>query len=274
MKKYLIIILLLYITTVYSQEVKVRPFCDLQYDCQIVTNDFIVLDINYENQLVAFKHVFEKPDTRGNFSGDTIYKTTNCNYAGMSEYPYSGIILGVYDIANQEYKKTFTIYESVYNQKDCTEYETSAAKLDSAKQYFFENNLDINKLPKPIELDVKETKSRIITDYEIIGNTMSFTFNEINFEYYNSWSLNSEISTSKLAIVSNTDSTKKNIIHTIKQQDIYAMGSSGSFSYTYAYQENKKFTFMTIFYHTSALAGLNNSEIIYFTPIFDLKEFK
>lgn len=273
MKHYLITILLFSTTIMFAQEIKIRSLFDFPYNNEISTNDFIVLDINFEEELIAFKHIYELPYCE-HYGGSTD-SALNCNYLGMNNYPLSGVVLGVYDIKNQEYKRTFTIYESVYELENCTDYEQSVIMLDSAKQYFLNNKLNIENKPMPINLHPIEIKkeTEIINNYELL-NTFSFCFEGLIFEYNNIKTYNEYITESELSVKSKTDSISNMDIFIIHQKDYYNMGSGGEFEYICAYQKDNKFVFLHKFQHISGFYGSSIREMFYFTPLFDLNDFK
>ena len=233
-----------------------RGFKDVPYDNKINTVDFIVLDINLDNNLVAFKHVYNLRTTHDEM-GDVHEQGCNCNYTGMSDNSEAGVVLGVYDLSTQEYLETFIIYKAAYNLSDCYDYETSISQLNLAKQYFTEHNLDISK--KPQFLSFSDDK------LELDG---------ISFSYTNERTMNDDMS--EMITISNLIATgeQDKSIYTVYQDDIYYMASGGVTSYISAYRQDDKIVFLSLFEHMSAMAGEPGRETYQFSPVFEILKLK
>ncbi|MBN2893611.1 MAG: hypothetical protein JXL97_17195 [Bacteroidales bacterium] len=244
----------------YAQDSKTREFNSVPYQNTIQTIKFTVLDINFDNNLVAFKHVFNLLEVYDE-QGDIYMQPCDCKYTGMQENPYAGVVLGVYDLSKQEYLKTFTIYNSSYTESDCFDYETSTANLEEAKKFFAENNLDISKKPEPIPF---------LDDFiDIDGVTFTFTNENTINDDYTAMSTNSVL----FAFVrANPD--LKMPVYSIFQQDYYYMASSGEINYISAYKKGNKVVFLNKFHHINHMAGSCDSETYHFTPIFGISELK
>jgi len=251
--KSIILAVLMFVSTqFFGQITKTRPFTDAPYPNFITTIEFTVLDINFNKQLVAFKHVFEL-NTTYDESGEIYEKPCNCHYSGMKD-TLAGVILGVYDLKNQKYLKTFTIYNVTYDKSDCYDYKTSKQKLDSAKLFFRQNGLDITKKPKPLPF--------IAGQFEIEG---------VKFTYTNQkGDLDSMFTVSKLFATKNN----KTEIYRVNQEDRYYMASGGKTEYIAAYKQGDKIVFLSIFNYISNSAGDTDCETYQFSPIFKLQYIK
>ncbi len=266
MKKLLLLFaLLLCVFSVFSQVKKIREFSSVPYEDEIETDEFTVLDINFDNNLVAFKHVF-KLRTFYNSGGNKIVdEACDCKYAGMENTPLSGVVLGVYDLSKQDYVKTFTIYRAVYEKEKCTGSKLSQIMLDSAKNYFLENKLDITKKPKAINL---------VAEYDTVH---AFYFKGILFKFDNVREYDTKFyytTTSELFTYKKDVSNSEKLIYTIWQGDQYNVGSGGWVEYFYAFEKNGKFVFLNRFYHQCGDQGIPDSEMYHFSPVFKLSDFK
>ncbi|HOZ29455.1 MAG TPA: hypothetical protein PLL66_00940 [Bacteroidales bacterium] len=246
---------------IYCQNIVHREFNSNNYHNSILTNEFKVLDINFDKKLLAFKHIYQ-PRTTYDEVGEIYSKACNCNYTGMEDKPLSGIVMGVYDLSTQSYLKSFVIYNAAYSQEDCYTYELSIKMLDSAKQFFIEHDLDITKMPEPISLDVQGDEDK------------TFVFENTKFKYTNfreiEWENNIMNTISDLWLMSG----EEKMIHQIVQDDNYYMVSGGRIDYVSAYKQGDEFVFLNLFYHTSSLAGFSDCEVYHFSPIFKLSDFK
>ncbi len=247
-KAIILVVLMLIALPNFGQIIKNRPFKDVPYANTITTHKFIVLDINFDKQLVAFKHVFELNTTYDEL-GEIYEKPCNCHYTGMKD-TLAGVILGVYDLKNQQYLKTFTIYKSTYNKSECYDHKTSKQKLDAAKLFFKQNGLDITKKPKPLPFVSKKL--------EIDGITFTYT-NQIE-------NTDSMLTVSKLFATNN----KQTEIYRVNQHDSYIMASGGNTEYLAAYKQGNKIVLLSVFKYVSHMAGETDQETFQFTPVFNL----
>ena len=256
MKKiFLSIIIIIFSFINYSQDVVLRDFCNPSYPFEIKTIEFIVLDINYKNNLVAFKHIYEiESRPVSDMDLDNILEPCNCHYTGMEKKPFAGVILGVYDLSTQEYLKTFTIYNATYFDSLCYDYELSKKKLDSAKLFFEDNNLNISQKPTPLLFSENESaECRLRIGKNIFISTSEKIPNDK--DYVNATS-------SKLF-------ANGKLIYEIKQQDDFSMMSGGDVFYISAFLKNNKIVFLNKFHHNSSQGDI---ETYNFTPIFDLSK--
>ncbi|MBN2893982.1 MAG: hypothetical protein JXL97_19085 [Bacteroidales bacterium] len=236
---------------------KMRDFGSCPYEIEIRTLNFIVLDINYEKNVVAFKHVFEM-QTQYIYTSDedeAERHPVNCNYAGMEEYPYAGVVLGIYDLSSGEYLKTFTTYKSCYSTEQCFDYETSAKNLDSAKQLFAKYNLNIENKPKPI--DFTHT-----SDDE-------FKVSISGIDFFSKYENNYNEGHTKSYLYANDK-----LLYWIEQQDFFIMASRGEIRYISAYSNGKKIVFLNKLFHENHLEGPPSYEFYHFTPVFDIETLK
>lgn len=255
MKKIILIFAILFcMLSVFSQTSIDRKFNSTPYSNAIETINFTVLDINFDNNLVAFKHVFD-PITIYDSDGEIYEQAYNCGYTGMEKNPLAGVVLGVYDLSTQEYLKTFTIYNVAFDESECYDYDLSSKKLDSAKQFFAEHNLDITQKPKPTKLVVEDN---------------AFVFNKIKFHYTNERFTNDEYT--EMTTICKLFANDK-LLYTINQQDFYYMASGGRIDYKKVYQKNGKFVFLNLFYHTNAMAGDTDHKTYHFSPVYKLSDF-
>ncbi len=258
MKKFkFLIILSLFTSTIFSQNKEtLRKFISVPYQYEIETIDFKVLAINYEKQLVAFKHIF-KQLTLYDEEGNAYLHPYNCKYAGMQKYPEAGVVLGVYDLSKQKYLKTFVIYNAASSQSECTDYKISKLMLDSAKQFFKKMNLDISQ--NPLAIPFKESD---YTDKLDLGNFI--------FEAESSRSNVSEemITISVLSAYNKTNYETK-YFYKIKQIDYFEMASSSIINYIAAYKKGNKVVFLNRFHHINGM-DQTQMDIYHFTPVFNL----
>lgn len=243
------------------QAIVKREFNSSNYHNSILTNEFKVLDINFDKKLLAFKHVYQ-PRTQWDEMGEIYSEACNCHYVGMEDKPLSGIVMGVYDLSTQSYLKSFIIYNAAYTKEDCYPYELSLKMLDSAKQFFIDHDLDITKIPQPLNLDVQGE------------DVKTFVFENINFKYTNFWEMEWENNIMNTISDLWLMSGEERIIHQIVQEDNYYMASGGRIDYVSAYKEGDEFIFLNLFYHTSHLAGFSDCEVYHFSPIFKLSDLK
>lgn len=258
MKKITVYLIITFVTfSTFSQTTKKRAFTDVPYPNDIKTIEFTVLDINFDKQLVAFKHVFNL-QTVYDEDGNIYQEPCNCNYTGMQNNPLAGVVLGVYDLSNQQYLKTFIIYNPAYEKSDCYDYSSSSKNLDAAKKFFSENNLDITKKPTPLYFsDDKLTIEGITFTYDNAMNTDDETMGEM-------------ITISKLyGFYKN-----KKVLFTVYQDDYYIMASGGKTYYKAAYKEGDKIVFLSRFDYFSHLAGETDKQTYQFSPIFNLQDLK
>jgi hypothetical protein len=250
-----------------------REFHSHDYERGIITEDFIVLDINYDEQLVAFKHIFKLREVYGEM-GDLYKHPFNCKYIGLEDKPYSAVVLGVYDLKEQKYLKTFTVYKAAYEEKDCSPYSLSVKMLDSAKTFFIKHNLDIAHKPTPIKLEIVDGA----VDFPLmIDSVVTFTYRGINFSYDNIWESDGNVfymnTKSQLFVKSNDPDQNKKLLYVINQQDSYNMASGGRIDYLAIYESNGKFVFLNRFRHYNHLSGGTDKEVYHFSPVFNLSDF-
>ena len=220
------------------------------YKAEIKTIEFKVLDINYDKNIVAFKHVYEALEYffMGE-EGEVLQKPIDCSYAGMESYPTAGVVLGMYDLAKGEYLKTFTVYESCYELEDCYSHELSVQKLDSAKQLFKDYGMTIEKCPNPIFFK-KETNGTSSVTLDGIKFTSSFQNDRDN-----------------MATVS-TLYSNGTLLFTESFFDNFIMASHGEVLHTAAYRDGNKIVFLSKFYHTNNMEGVESWEFFHLSPVF------
>ncbi len=252
--KTLSLLIIAVFTTLLLFAQKERSSGECPYDIDIKTNQFIVLDINYQNQLVAFKHIYEKQNyVYYDVGGEVVEKPVNCKYVGMEAYPYSGVILGVYDLKNQEYLKTYTIYQLCTSENLCTTYEQSSKNLEEAKAFFTENGLDISKKPNPNLFDNDSNK------------IFTLKLGGINFkaDYENNYD--------EMLTISRLYANQK-LIYQINQDDNFVMASHGEIYYTTAYSDGINIVFLNKLYHNNHMEGATSYEYYHFSPVFKISD--
>jgi hypothetical protein len=220
------------------------------YETGIKTIQFKVLDINFDKNIVAFKHIYEMQECyiMGE-EGEVLQKPIDCAYAGMESYPKAGVVLGMYDLAKGEYLKTFTVYESCYESDDCYSHERSVQALDSAKQLFKDYGMTIEKCPKPIFYK-KE-----------INGTSSLTLDGIKF------TSSFQNDRDNMATVS-TLYANGTLLFTESFFDNFVMASHGEVLHTAAYKEGDRIVFLSKFFHTNHMEGVRSWEFFQFSPVF------
>jgi hypothetical protein len=128
----------------------------LEYPTSIVTDKFEVLDIDMKKGLAAFRHIYQTVISCNECEEPEL---VNCQYAGMQEFPTSGVILGVYDLTNRKIMKFFVVYSSEVDKASCTSHSQSKQLLSQAKDLFKNLGLDIKQRPKPIKPKTAKTTS-------------------------------------------------------------------------------------------------------------------
>lgn len=242
------------LSSLNSQIIIDKEFIFDVYPSSIKTYDFIVLDINTDKKLIAFKHVFCLLEVY-NEMGEIYQKPAECNYTGMSKYPNAGVVLGTYNYEKGEYEKIYTIYNATYQQSECYTHQKSALMLDSAKQYFISQNLDITKLPKPVLVNQID-----VFNFELTYNNNTFTVK--SFDDYDTYITTSCLSANDI------------LLFQINQKNLFSMASHGRISYLRAYHVNDEIIFLYNFYFINHFAGYSDQEYYNFTPSFKFKDLK
>jgi hypothetical protein len=222
------------------------------YESGIQTLAFEVLDINWETQILAFRHVYQlreryvfQPDE------DVPLKPVHCKYAGMEKSPGAGVILGVYDLKNQVFMDVFVVYKSTYYHEECTDFEESKIILEEAKQVFESYNLDISKKPKKANFIKKD---KVVSEITLAG----FHFRT---EYF--YDMDEFMMISKL-FASDT------VVHQKRINTTFSFGAEGNIIWEGAYMSGKKVIFVYKMFRTNNMEGPSGYEYYEFTPIFDL----
>jgi len=254
MKKIIVLIILLSFSFItFSQKHRTLNSCP--YDTEIKTLKFEVLDINYEQGLVAFKHIYEMQTIFYIDFGEEYQRPIECGYVGMSKYPYAGVILGIYDLNTGEYLKTYTIYKSCFEKDSCMDYALSSKNLKLAKQLFLDYGLNIENKPQGIKFEKETSKNNKL---EIKGITFTSYYendndNEVTYSYLKA---------------------NNKLIYKITQEDSFIMGSSGKITYEYAYTDGKYIVFLNKYFHKNNIEGALSMEFYHFSPVFRLDIFK
>jgi len=225
-------------------------------ETDVKTIKFQVLDINFEKKLVAYKHVYELLPQSTFSSGEEVqYIPVDCKYAGMEVYPKAGVVLGIYDLEKEEYLKTFIIYESCMDIKECYEHTYSEDQLNAAKKLFSDYELNIKNIPKALLFKKKSDKEKyLMTD----GITFSSTF--VN-DYDN-------MLTKSFLYVDGE------LMYYVSHDDNFAMASHGQIYHKAAYKKGNKIIFLSKFFHDNNMEGPRSYEFHYFSPVFEIIDGK
>ena len=257
MRYFIFFIFLLAFTSGNSQNDNVRPFDFQAYESKIKTIDFIVLDINFADGLLAFKHVYEILGYYHEASGDLTDAPVNCHYSGMEKHPFAGVILGVYDLNSQTYDEIFHIYQSVSNDEDCLSFDESEHNLEFAKEYFLSKNLNVENKPKALLFSKDNSLVLKPENISIKGSCKRVLSENDNADCF-----------AEAALTADGD-----IIYTVSQTDISAMASGGQIIFISAFRKNDKIVFLERFHHYSHMGGFSDSEFFNFTKIYDITKF-
>ncbi len=250
----LLTFLLNFLSDLFGQNIIQHEFT-APYPIKVETISFTVLDINFNKQLVAFKHVFKLP-TIYDETGEVYQQPCNCHYVGMEKQPFAGVVLGVYDLKTQKYLKVFTIYQAAYDTSECMNYNKSKENLAEVKEYFKTHDLDITQKPTPLYFSTDKENSLIIDGIkfsaisERLDDSQEFLYATMSKLYANG-----------------------DLIYIIEQEDHFEMASGGEIRYIAAYRNKNKVVFLNLFHHTNNMAGDADADIYHFSPIFDLTEF-
>ena len=251
--------ILLLCEPLFSQEITEREYTNSIYPENIETIKFEVLGIDFLREFLAFKHIY-KLATVYDETGEISEQTCNCHYAGLNKNPYAGVILGTYDLMPpQSYSDIFVIYNSSYDESECTDFETSENNLAEAKELFKDSRINISDKPKPISFEHPQNNISVL---KIKGITFKAVSENITDE-----------ETADMLCISKLYADEK-LIYIIKQKDDFTMGSSGLIKYVSAYQQDNKIVFLNVFHHTSSMSGIPDKEIYHFSPVFDLTDLK
>lgn len=260
MKHFIFLLFMLPFTLSNPQNDSIRAFDFQAYESEITTINFIVLDINFEDGLVAFKHVYEILGFDDMESVGTLDGLVNCNYSGMEKHPFAGVILGVYDLNSQSYDEVFHIYQSVSNEEDCLSFDESEHNLEFAKEYFLSKKLNIMNKPKAIPF-IQNFKNNILVlkpeNITVKGNSERFFLENDDMN----------------CIAKATLTVNNNVIYTMNQKDRPMMASRGNIMFISAYRKNNKIIFLERFHHMNNSDG-QDKEFFNFTKIYNVSEFK
>jgi hypothetical protein len=102
---------------------------------------FDVLDIDFEKQKVAFRHVYRPMP----YSEEPV--RIDCAYAGVE--PGASVTLGVWDLKEGKPSQWWDVYMAVFMQEHCMNTQESSAKLAEAKAAFARLGLDTDASPRP-----------------------------------------------------------------------------------------------------------------------------
>ena len=253
-KIFIYIIFGVYGLNVTAQDIVERQYAFTDYPCHVKTIKYEVLDINFSNNKIAFKHVHELL-SQYDETGELYNSACDCKYSGMQKYPKAGVILGTYDLANQKYDKVFTIYKSAYKKKDCFDYETSKIFLKGAKATFKVSNLNIENKPKAYLFSKSNSK---LLDF----NGLKFTYTSDNITENDKM-----LTLAKLFV-------NGKLLLTVKQEDNFAMASGGEIKFISAYVKDDMIIFLYKFHHVTSMAGETDFETYNFTRVFSISYLK
>jgi hypothetical protein len=243
-----------------------RPFNYPSYDRDIRTNDFVVLDVNFEKRLAAFRHVYQQLD----ISQDGIPATADCGYAGMAKLPHSGVVLGVYDLKRGVLKKHFVIYRAVTGKGECTKREESEAALAEAKAYIKQLGLNVKAQPTAYRPNAKgefvptlggrsaliATASRRVTEHDW-ANDPALTAVDRNDSVVSS-------------ITIGEAKAEGRVIYRSYYGDSWSMGSKGYVEFLSLFAERGEFVFLERFRHRTGHFDMTDFEVYHFSPVLSI----
>jgi hypothetical protein len=104
---------------------------------------FEVLDINLKSGVIAYKELATTSEELG---------SVNCNYAGMESSPFTGVVLGVWNVSESKPGKSFVVYSIATDETSCMPHSESEKQLNEAKAHFSSLGLDITKKPASLPI--------------------------------------------------------------------------------------------------------------------------
>lgn len=110
-------------------QVYVRPpVAELNYDTDVRTRRFDVLDVDFEQGRVLFRHVYRLvgDEARGLAPG------VDCHYEGLEEG--DGEVLGIYDLRRDRYDTVFPVKAPVRSAEACSSPEEIELTLKTARE--------------------------------------------------------------------------------------------------------------------------------------------
>lgn len=243
-----------------------RPFNLPRYDRHIRTNDFVVLDVDFDKGLVAFRHVYQQLD----INQDGAPATVDCRYAGMEKRPYSGVVLGVYDLKSGTLKKHFVIYRAATGIGECMKLRESQAALAEAKTYIEKLGLNVKAKPIADASNAKgEFKANIGRRWVLIA-TASRRATERDWASDPVLSAAERDDSTTSSVTIGEVKTGGQVIYRSYYGDSWSMGSEGRVDYLSLFTENGKVVILERFRHRTGHLGMTDFEVYNFTPVLSI----
>ncbi|MCC6808213.1 MAG: hypothetical protein IT381_12380 [Deltaproteobacteria bacterium] len=242
------------------------------YPTIIQTDVFDVIDVDWKKQLVAFRHIYRLSerdpagvDDEGNalaHADGTALK--RCAYPGMSDTPYAGLIVGVYDIGNDKLKGAFQIYEST--RGECTSEEKAAEQKRSAEQVLKSFGLgpssraQVLKLPPPkdgVQSFVLRSKAK---SYELTATNVRHAADDPP-----------TVCGNEAMVTAGIVKYGAMTVWVRCQRDRYRSASGGAFTYPLAVIGDGRLLLVEKFHHSSFETDVPTREMWSFSRILKLK---
>jgi hypothetical protein len=241
------------------------------YPTSIATDKFEVLDINVKKGLAAFKHTYRI--VVDSHEGDEIeYKAVRCQYAGMQEFPTSGVILGIYDLNHSEIVSHFVVYYSVVDKANCTSHAKSKQTLTQAKAFFSNLGLDINKRPQPLKPTSNQANSMT---YKLPNGTAKWLYDSYHYGDLPTptedpvVNMYAELYTIDHSVNSVTFSINNKIAYKRYANDYLVMGGRGQWQLVGVYKIKNHLVVVDRYTYGSGLGG--TMDLVVFSEILEVK---
>ncbi len=245
------------------------------YPVQIQTDVFDVLDVSFEKKLVAFRHIYRLPppdapvDDQG--SDDLLpaqtpggTELTRCLYPGLRDYPQSGMIVGIYDLAADRLKGAFLIYESTMGA--CTTPEKYEAARARAEKRFKAEGLASQRSVSALAL--AEPKDGV-QNFVLSNGKKRYEFRATNVHHSEGEPANA--CGDAFMVTGGVITLAGKTVWVRCQRDNFRNISGGAFVYPQAIIKGKQAVFVERFRHSSFEEGSPSRELWSFTKIFTLK---
>lgn len=277
----MILALLLAAAPLPIRELNPSPY-GKHYPSIIETEVFQVLDVSFKKKLVAFRHVYrlsERDQTTVDDEGREVTVAPEgtalkrCAYPGMTDHPYAGLIVGLYDLGKDKLIGAVHIYEST--KDSCTTEEAANEAKQRAEKVIRAAGLDprgtaqVLDLPKPkngVQTIVLQGKKR---RYEMTATNVRHPQDDPPTVCGNE-----PMVTAGVITFANASDAKKDANKTVWvrcQRDRYRNASGGAFTYPQAVIKDDQLVLVEKFHHSSFETDSPTRELWSFTRIIKLK---
>ena len=254
---------------------------DLSISPYIVPDRQVVLDVNWDRGLVAFKLVYHLASE--NLEPGEEPPLPDCEYAGMSALPNSGVVLAAWDLKQSTWAQIFTVYAAPRVLSDCNNADADGV-LAEAKKWFKSQDLDLALMPEPQLIVKKDTSDTSLSTVAVStpGGTRSL------FIVDRSWT-KEDANSSKAQMLGLGElghagginqHSYGSIAHLQNFRNIYsgyrhflAAMAGGGFTQTLSgWQQGNQVFFLEKHLKTSAMGGIPNEVHFSFSPLLTMEE--